>query len=352
MPRPTHQNLASGAESPQAPGREHLGSAAAQIAHRLLSLEAVLEERAQGGAVSSSGYARRRNRLGKAHAALAALRQLVVDDSPERRANYEVGLPVLETCTPPEKAVCEDYLTVRGDTTAAAAAEAATVHRWLQDAAGGRANALQTTLRLAKLRKLIAGHEDRFTVLTAAGAAQERQAEAMLAHYKGRHQRSLGRTTLDGLVRVYEELDAAIGRVARLQGAFKREELKARKMSSMIKGLRARLSAPLVPVPPPATGELIDAALETESFLAPGLGRTRERRALVDRFWEDVLRNPPVAPAAVVMAKAAHELAQAGVVREGRPGKLPPLSAQYCEPEILFTTPGDLKPASAGPSVL
>lgn len=347
-----HQNLASAAKDPSGLGREHLTELIGQFAHRILSLDADLRERARDGSVSPQGYARRLKQLGKMQTDLAALRQLAANDTPEHQAQVDVGLPVLVTCSPPEKAICDDYLTVRKDTTAAAAAEAETVLRWLQDAAHGKGNALQTTLRLSKMRKLITKHEERFAVLTAADAAQEQKAETLLDQFKGRHLRALGKSTLEGLVRIYEELDAASSRIARLKTAFKREERQARKMHAMIEALREQVRKPLPFVPPPAPGELVDFALKAEDFTAPGLKKTRERRLLVERFWHEVLHKPRTTTLRTAPRKLPTVYTGASIKPQlaDFPGDLPPLSQQFSGPEIYNQGPNNA-PDDRGPAV-
>lgn len=293
------------------PTNSRSADAAAQLSHKLLSLEAELKERTRTGGVSASGFARRVKRIGKVHATLALLQQIAGENEPEKGAGVDIGLPLLEACTPTERAICDDYLGVRADTTEATATEAEAVLRWLSDAASGRGNALLATFRLSRLKTFIQGHEERVAALTAAAQAQEGQAEALVSQYRGRHQRELGRTTLEALVRIFGDLGQSIQRVAKLKATFKTEEAKARKMGAMIRALKERLGGPLHAVPPPAPGALVDAALAAESITAPHIVRASSRRALVEQFWEDVLRQPPSAPGHALMDAARAQMARA-----------------------------------------
>ncbi len=280
-----------------------------QLEHRLLTLEAELKEMARGGAVGQTAFMRRLKRLGKAHNDVSTLRKILVNGVGEDRSDAVqelTGLPALETLTPQERAMCDEHLAARADGDEALAEEAETVHRWLDQAVRGKALALGSIFRLAKLRKLIDKHGRSGQALEATGEAQERHAEKLVAAFGvAGKRREAARSTLDRLVSLYRELDQALVRVARLRTAYRKEEAKATKLAGMIRVRRQKLltevTAPFFPPPP---SELNRARGEAEKIVAPQLQKARQRRATIERFWEDVMGRAKAQPAAASVEAA------------------------------------------------
>jgi hypothetical protein len=79
--------------------------------------------------------------------------------------------------------------------------------------------------------------------------------------------------------------------VARLRAALKKEEEKTRAVSTWLREQEAVIANRRPAVPPPTPLATTRAARELPSQMSRTLERARRRKDLVERFWQDVLKQ-------------------------------------------------------------
>jgi len=269
---------------------------AAQYQHRLLALEAELKDRVKSGKLTPQQFAKRVSRLKQVHADLRTLRRAVQGDQ-NAGGGADVGIPLASSCSPDELAVCEKYLEVRQAELDAANEEASAVLSWVSDAVSGRAFPLRGTLRLSRLRKLIA-------VLNHRGEAADESARRLAEHAEKLVGRNGGdKPALKGLVAIFQELDRATTRVAKLRAAVKKEEARTGAMKRWLDKADAVPSKRKLDTTP--THAVFQAA--AVALQRPELAKASKTRDLVEQFWTDVVAEGLGAPDAETM-KAAEEV--------------------------------------------
>ncbi len=126
-----------------------------QYHHRLLSLEADLKDQARAGAMTTRTFTQRVKKLKAVHVTLQELRKLCLVDAPGKLTSADIGLPILDECTPAEREVCERFLVEKELELRMLELESGQVYHWLADAVSGYTNPLRIILRLSKMRKMI-----------------------------------------------------------------------------------------------------------------------------------------------------------------------------------------------------
>ena len=260
-----------------------------QYHHRLLSLEADLKDRAKNGLISPALLSKRVRRLKAVHKELNALQRLYIAEKPGKLTTTDIGLPVLEDCSPEERAIVQHFLEDRELDVVALEHEASKVYGWLQDAIAGRVGALRATLRLSKLRGFISCHEKRATALTEESKSLTIHVDKLLIQASGSGGREAGKTTLEGLMSIFHQLETTISRVAKLKASVKREEAKTKEMEDWIITHEQRFTnlRPAMPAPTPLA--TVQAAQALSSSIGRNIERVSKRRDLVVKFWEDIL---------------------------------------------------------------
>lgn len=262
-----------------------------QYHHRLLSLEADLKDRAKSGTISPALLSRRVRRLKEVHRDLNALQRLCVAEKPGKLTATDIGLPILEDCSPEELKVVEDFLEERELDVLALEHEANKVYAWLQDAVAGRVSSLRVTMRLSKLRSFISGYEKRAATLIEESKGLNLYVDKLLTQSHGGAGREAGKTTLEGLMSVFHRLESTISRVAKLKASVKREEAKTQEMEQWIVTNEKRLASLRPAMTPPTPLATAQAARAITSGKMQGIERASKRRDLVIKFWEDVIRT-------------------------------------------------------------
>lgn len=276
--------------------RDDVAAIAAQYQHRLLALEAELKDRVKSGKLTPQQFAKRVSRLKQVHADLRTLRR-AVQGEPNAAGGADIGIPVASSCSPDELAVCERYLEVRQAELDAANAEAAAVFTWVSDAVSGRAFPLRGTLRLSRLRKLIA-------VLGQRSEAAEESARRLGEHGEKLLGKNGGdKPALKGLVTIFQELDKATTRVAKLRATVKKEEARTGAMKRWLDKADAIPQRRKLDTMP--THAVFQAA--AVSLQRPELAKASKTRDLVEQFWTDVVAEGLGTPDADSM-KAAEEV--------------------------------------------
>jgi len=265
----------------------------AQYHHRLLSLEIDLKDGARSGLMAEADFGRRVRHLKDALKHLKALQEVCLSESQGATNRSDIGLPLLERCTPMERDVCAAFLDDRDLLLLQLKSETGKVLRWLRLAISGRANPIAMIFRLSKLRKYIQAHEAELGRVAETTRQQHAQIERWLGQIKSGRDREASRTTIDTLVDVFDELDGTTSRVAKLRAAVKREEARNRSMIAWLAQEERKSRAVPTPQPPPSP-------LETIKIVAArqlGGESTKRKRQLVERYWQDVIQAEAPAPA-------------------------------------------------------
>jgi hypothetical protein len=264
----------------------------AQYHHRLLSLEIDLKDGVRSGAMNEADFSRRVKKLKDALRQLTALQQANQQTTEGTASRADIGLPLLDRCTPPERDVCAAFLDERDLLLLGMKRETGKVLHWLRLAISGRANPIAMILRLSKLRKYIQTHEAALGRGMEEARQQNLQIERWLGQIKGGKERDASRATLDTLVDVFDELDGTTSRVAKLRAAVKREEARNRSMIAWLRQEELKSRAVPTPQPPPSPLDTIRVVAARQV----GSGSTKQQRQLVERFWRDVIQAESPAP--------------------------------------------------------
>ena len=295
----------------------------AQYHHRLLSLEADLKDQAKAGGLKPRAFARRVKQLKAVHEQLAELQQASAAEDGAKLTSADIGLPLLDECTPEEKDVCEAFLASKEKDLARLEAETAKVQKWVLEATTGRSGPFRLTLRLSRLRRLIDGFDVETTRMTEADQTLSEHVDKLLASVKGLAKET-GRTTLDGLIALFQQLDATITRVARLKAAVKREEQRTGAMKAWLVKEQAEMDAALAKAPamapPTPLAVTLAQAAAGDPETHPGAQKQKRRRRLLAQFLDEVVHQGLKAPdtaetlteAAVLLARAKAAAERAG----------------------------------------
>jgi hypothetical protein len=265
---------------------------AAQYHHRLLSLEVELKDQARSGGLSARAFASRVKRLKRAHKDLEKVSRHCMTEEPGKLTAADIGLPVMDQCTPAEHAVCEAYLIEKEANATRLAEETGRVYRWLNEAVSGQTGPLRLTLRLSRLRSLIQSLEKRSSTLGEAEAEMNSHLNKLLAKIKHAGGKEGGRSTIDGLMELFQQLDRTTSRVARLRALVKKEETRTQAMAAWLRKEEAAMAAtrPSMATPTPLAISAATAAERAEQE------RQRRRKSLVAQFWDEVVHKGLSAP--------------------------------------------------------
>lgn len=270
-----------------------LGELVTQYHHRLFSLEIDLKDGARSGLMDAGDFSRRVRHLKEALKHLKELQTACDSESQGATSRSDIGLPLLERCTPMERDVCAAFLDDRDLLLLAMKNETGKVLRWLRAAISGRANPIAMIFRLSKLRRYIQTHEVGLSRVAETTKQQHAQIERWLGQIKSGRERDASRTTLDTLVDVFDELDGTTSRVAKLRAAVKREETRNRSMIAWLAQEERQSRAVPTPQPPPSPLDTIKVVAAREL----GSASTKRQRQLVERYWQDVIQGDSPAPA-------------------------------------------------------
>lgn len=278
----------------------------AQYHHRLLSLEADLKDQARSGQMSTRAFSARVKKLKAVHADLAELRKLCMVESPGKLNAVDIGLPILEDCTPSERQVCERFLIEKELELKLLEVQSGQVYKWLSEAIAGYTNPLRMILRLSKMRKMIQSFEKRMETLADAATVMSHHIDRLVGKMKGSQGRQNARTTVEALMALFQQLDGTIARVAKLKASVKKEEARTQAMSAWLKQQEDALKhdrANFIPPTPLATAR---AVAETGSTLGRKQSKAKKRRNLAEQYWQDVLQNGATSVDQKTLGQAKH----------------------------------------------
>jgi hypothetical protein len=263
----------------------------AQYHHRLLSLEADLKDQARSGSLSTRAFSQRVKKLKDVHASLAELRKLCLVENPGKLTSADIGLPLLDDCTPAEREVCERFLVEKELELRMLELQSGQVYRWLGDAVAGYTNPLRIILRLSKMRKMIQSFEKRLETLADAATVMSHHIDKLVGKMKGGSGRQNARSTVEALMALFSQLDGTIARVARLKASVKKEEARTQAMSAWLRQQEEALKSQRETFIPPTPLATARAVAATGTTLGRDMPRAKRRRNLAEQYWQEVLQN-------------------------------------------------------------
>lgn len=263
----------------------------AQYHHRILSLEAELKDQARAGAMSARTFAQRVKKIKDVNAALVDLRKACLVENPGKLTAVDIGLPLLDDCTPAEREVCERFLVEKELELKMLELQSGQVYRWLGDAVAGYSNPLRLILRLSKMRKMIQSFERRMEALADATTAMSHHIDKLVGKMKGGTGKQNARSTVEALMTLFHQLDETIGRVARLKASVKKEEARTQAMSAWLQQQEEVLKNKRETFIPPTPLATARAVAETGSTVGRRISRAKKRRNLAEQYWQEVLQN-------------------------------------------------------------
>ena len=280
-----------------------------QYQHRLLSLEAELQEHSRGGVITENDFNRR---LRAIHAINADLRELSLWSRAQTSGEVttgDIGLPIMGMCTPSEARVCAVYVKEKGAHLKRLRATAERAHKWLQDALLGRVGSLIQTLRLSKLRQMILATERSTAALREREVTLARQVMMLLE--PGEKNKNIGLTTLQALKTLFKQIDASTLRIAKLTASVKREEQRTQEMRAWLEQERRQRAEKWPPMEAPTPLMMVQSMGDrSHNFTASSVYQKR-RVDLAEQFLNDAAGAISGGAESSAAEKAAHLLAEA-----------------------------------------
>jgi hypothetical protein len=264
-----------------------------QTMHRLLSLEISL------GSLSKS------NRLGikATEARIKAVRSLQME---LHRAQHLIGqqklevsnvpleqlVPQLSQCTPIEHQVYQSFSTERQRLLDALAQQAMRLRTWIRTSRVGFWPSLRATMRLSKVARLIAAADRWIRNVEIESSRVDQLIRKAVHQLHPPTEKDPAPSTVEGLVRIFEDLDSASNEIATLREKIRSEEQMIIRMRAWLHQ-EENLLRPQ-PVPAPKIEELD----RTSDFVAEHhfdpIQRTKHRLVLARRFIEKFETPRPV----------------------------------------------------------
>lgn len=260
-----------------------------QYHHQLVCLEADLKDRARAGLLTPREFASRSRRLKAVQKDLDQLRKFSVAEAPGTLADTDIGLPVLDNCTPAEQETCEHCMIEKEVELLRIEQDATKAHAWLRDAVAGKSGSIMLTLRLSKLRRMIDSYAKLFTQAEVESAQLDQLTLELAKSLKFKRSEGAARSSLQTLMSLFSELETVIARVARLRTTLRKETAKVSEMNAWLQREQQRFDQGLAARKPPTPMTLARSAL---AGFATGNGVSRksmERRRLVEQFWREVI---------------------------------------------------------------
>ena len=271
-------------------GAAELSEMIAQYQHLLVCLEADLKDRNRLGTLSTRDYKKRAQKLKSVEREIETLKKVAQSEQSITTDN-DIGLPIIENCTPAEQETCHHNLMEKEIELLRMEQHTSKAHAWLRDAIEGKTGSLLLTLRLSSLRRFI----HLYTKLLSRAETERNQLEAASEELikslsKGKSE-SRSKTTLQALMSLFCDLESTISRVANLRVTLKHEAAKVRDMNTWLKNEEAKFECGLDTGRPPTPMSL---ASSTMFGLNQGLGldpKILKKRQLIEQFWSEVVVN-------------------------------------------------------------
>jgi hypothetical protein len=225
---------------------ESLGRLLEQYQHRLLSLEADLEEKQKRGQWTAESVKLRAQQLASLKKGLESLRAQNRDLQENLLYKFDIGLPKLEGMEPLEQKISEDFLTSSQKDLQQFLLQVNEVEHWCMEAAVGGCHVVQSMMRLSKLGKMIRAldlatgiiQQDHQKLTNHAkgvvGAMQGPFVTSYLAKDREKNQEQPNFNLVDRLAYWFNKLERQIAKIARLRQELKQLDVKIDQMQTWL----------------------------------------------------------------------------------------------------------------------
>jgi DNA repair exonuclease SbcCD ATPase subunit len=261
-----------------------------QYHHRLLSLEADLQESARNGIVSAAGFRKRVKALLEVQSQIKELRKISLTFGNMPENGLDVGLPNLSRCTPLEREICQDYIAAKEALLRRGESLTTTTCKWLAETVSGRSWMIKSVLRLSKFRKYLQKIDRERQLLGDDADNLNKSVEKFLDSVQAGGGGPGGRETLSGLISLFQKLDHAVARVAKLKTQLKKDEAKLAKITEWLGNQEKQVRRLENHVPPPTPLGIADALASFNEDDDASIERSQYRHRLAQQFWETVVR--------------------------------------------------------------
>lgn len=291
------QKQESAAQTTALSGMPNTHELVEQYHHQLLCLEADLKDCARTGHIRPREYAARIKKLSAVQQQLDQLQNLSSIDRNGKITDHDIGLPILENCTPAELETCETALMEKELELLRVERDITKVHNWLRDAVAGKSGSFALTLRLSKLRRLIQTYSKLSTQAENDATQIDQNSAELTKSIKFKRSEATGRSSLQTLMDLFNDLEKVISRIANLRTKLRQETKKVSEMNAWLQceetrfeqGLKShKQPSPLVLAQNPIAG-----LINNQSGLSK---KSIERRKLVETFWREIIHGDPTSP--------------------------------------------------------
>ncbi len=270
-------------------GALELNEMIAQYQHLLICLEADLKDRNRLGTLHKRDYIKRAKKLRSVEREIETLKKIASADQSTHTTNKDIGLPIIENCTPAEQETCNHNLMEKEIELLRLEQHATKAHAWLRDAIEGKTGSFLLTLRLSSLRRYIHLYTKLLTRAETERDQLEASSEELIKCLSKGKSETRSKTTLHALMGLFRDLESTISRVANLRVTLKQEAAKVREMTTWLKNEEAKFECGLETGRPPTPMNLASSYI-----FALGQGQTLDpksikKRKLIEQFWSEVI---------------------------------------------------------------
>lgn len=275
---------------------ETLQGLLAQYSHQLLCLEAALKEQVRLRVLKPRGFRRRLNNLKEVQLRVRVLKRRCAAEGNMGLLRESLDLALLSSPTPVEKSICERFLRQREALACTLEKEASQVYRWLLGAVAGRTMGVWHMLRLSAMRRMIALVDKRKNIVEEMAKSLNSHVEKLLYQTDGGQRHASNRTSIEGLITLFQEVEKLVARVANLKSQLTEEQKAVAYMESWLHAeeQRARARNPRLESPSPL--DVLELARHLEDPESD-LRQARIQKDLAAAFWQEVVLDGGLSPA-------------------------------------------------------
>jgi hypothetical protein len=283
------QKLPSTQQLPPAIGSLELDEMIGQYQHLLVCLEADLKDRNRLGEMTAREFVKRSKRLKTVEQDIEKLKKISLFEQTSSTPDKDIGLPLLENCTPAEQETCDHSLMEKEIELLRIEQHTSKAHAWLRDAIEGKTGSILLTLRLSSLRRFIHLYSKLMTKAEGEREQLEASSEELIKVLSKGRSESRSKTTLQTLMNLFRDLENTISRVAKLRVTLKKEAEKVRDMNNWLKNEEAKFECGLDAGGTPTPMNLATSGmfkLDHVSVIDP---KVMKKRRLIEQFWTEVI---------------------------------------------------------------
>lgn len=267
-----------------------------RIEHQVIALDLSLSSLSERHLISVKEAGPRREFVNHMKARLQRLRQVLLQDQGAREQGIDLGLPQLNDCSLSELSIIGEALDERLRVLTELFHQLQSYLQLVTTAAHGSLGRIRSTFALAKIRRVLenTGREgrrlshDEESLLN----LNQRLIEALSGKKTAHHLTG----NVQGLIKLFEDIDATSGRIASAKARLIKEESRIQQMQTWLAENEARrFEAPAnSPLPPPLISHELEQELLPEGLR--DLDKNAERLATVRRYLANANAATPVEP--------------------------------------------------------